>query len=423
MPALPKDFLLGAATSSHQVEGGNRHNDWWDWEQRPGHVVDGMTSGDAAAWWDGKAEEDLARAAELGHDAHRMSVEWSRLEPEAGLFDLDAFERYRQILDFANARGLRVVLTLNHFTLPRWVAKLGGWTHENVPGLFEGYADRVARELGPDRVHLFATLNEPAVLAYMGYAGDRWPPGTRSLPKCFLAIRRMLDAHALGYAAIHRVLPDAKVGLVLNCPWFVPARASSRLDRLVTAAQDWAFNGAILHALARGELRFPLAALTRAAPTLRGALDWIGLNFYGRFDVRFDPRAIGTALGRHVQEPTIKNEHVDWGQPSPEGMVAQLARLSALGVPLYVTENGIADERDEQRGAFLTDHLRALAEARADGLDVRGYFHWSLVDNFEWAEGFASRFGLLALDRATQARTPRGSAEVYAAICRSRAVP
>ncbi|MEZ4340769.1 MAG: family 1 glycosylhydrolase, partial [Sandaracinaceae bacterium] len=387
MTGFPEGFLFGTATSSHQVEGGNVHNDWWAWEQRPGAIADGGVSGDAAGWWDGKAEEDLARAASLGQNAHRMSLEWSRLEPEPGRFDRDAFARYRQILDFARSNDLEVLLTLNHFTLPTWAAKLGGWTHPNLPALFEGFADRAARELG-DRVALWATLNEPSVLAYMAYGGDRWPPGKKSLPSAFVAMRRMLEAHARAYDAIHRVRPEAAVGLVLNMPWFVPADPARRLDRAAAALQDWAFSGATLHALREGELCFPLVPrIKRRAPELARRLDWVGLNFYGRYDVRFDPRAVDDALGRHVQTPTVRTEHNDWGQPSPEGMVHQLRRLSALGVPLYVTENGTFDPDDVRRPGFLVDHVEALEGAIREGLDVRGYFVWSLVDNFEWAEG------------------------------------
>jgi len=421
MSAFGEDFLFGTATSSHQVEGGNVHSDWWAWEQREGTIVDGTGSGDAAGWWAGKAEEDLATAAELGQNAHRMSLEWSRLEPEPGRFDRAAFDRYRAIVDFANSQGLQVLLTLNHFTLPSWVAKLGGWTHPNVPALFEGFADRCARELG-DRVALWATLNEPAVLGYMAYAGHRWPPGTGDVRAAFVAMRRMLEAHARGYEAVHRVLPDAKVGLVMNMPWFQPADPGRRLDRVAASLQDWAFNGAMLHAVREGELRFPLALGRRPAPHLARALDWVGLNYYGRYDVRFDPRAAGDAFGRHVQEPTVRNEHNDWGQPSPEGMVAQLLRLSDLDVPLYVTENGTFDPTDDRRPRFLMEHVDALAGAIAGGLDVRGYFVWSLVDNFEWAEGWSTPFGLLALDRETGERTPRPSADVYASICRARGI-
>lgn len=418
---MDADFLFGAAVSSHQVEGGNAQNDWWDWEQRPGAIADGARSDRAAGWWDGGAEDDLARAAELGLTAIRTSLEWSRLEPEPGHFDRAAFDRYRAILKRANEHGLSVLLTLNHFTLPRWVAELGGWTHANLPALFEGFADRAARELG-EHVALFATLNEPMVLAWMGYAGRRWPPGRGSLRACFTAVRRMLEAHALAHGAIHRLLPAARVGLVVNLPYFAPARGDHMLDRTVAAAQDWAFNGALLHALKTGVLLPPLSLAPTRVTDVVGTVDWVGLNYYGRYDVRFDPRAASTLFGRHVQEPTIRTDETDWGQPWPPGLTAQLLRLEQLGVPLYVTENGVCDATDALRPRYLVEHVTELQRFVASGHDVRGYFHWSLVDNFEWAEGWSARFGLFALDRETLARDARPSASVYGAICRAGGV-
>jgi beta-glucosidase len=407
-------FLWGAAVSSHQVEGDNHRNDWWDWELEPGRIADGTTSGDAAAWWGGRAEEDLSRAADLGLNAIRMSLEWSRLEPEPGRFDPAAFDRYRAILDHARSRGLSVVLTLHHFTLPRWVAKLGGFVHENVPALFEGYAERAARELG-DRPALWATLNEPSVLAWMAYGGDRWPPGKKSLRACFTALSRMLESHALAYRAIHRVIDRARVGIVLNLPYFVPARPGSALDRFVCRAQDWGFNGAVVEALKSGVLPAPISLTRKRIAHLDASLDWIGLNYYGRYDVRFDLRSAALLFGKHVQEGSIKKGEVDWGAPDPDGMIEQLRRLSVFERPLYVTENGICDEADVLRPRFLRDHALALERERQN-LDVRGYFHWALVDNFEWAEGWSARFGLFALDRRTQERTPRKSAGVYRAL-------
>jgi beta-glucosidase len=408
-------FLWGAAVSSHQVEGDNRNNDWWDWERAPGHIADGSTSGAAAEWWSGRAEEDLARAKSLGLNAIRMSVEWSRLEPEPGRFDPSAFERYRAILRAARDHDLRVMMTLHHFTLPKWAAKLGGFSHDHLPELLEGFAERTARELG-DHVSLWATINEPSVLAIMGYAGTRWPPGRGSMRACFEALARMLSAHERMYRAIHRVIPSARVGIVLNAPYFTPA-SDSMADRVVTRAQDWAFSGAVLHALRTGALRPPISIFPRTEPMLPRSYDWIGLNYYGRYDVRFDPKLPQVLFGRHVQSPTIKHGDTDWGQPDADGMLAQLRRLSDLHVPLYVTENGVYDNEDERRPRYLRDHVDAVLRARREGLDVRGYFHWALVDNFEWAEGWATRFGLFALDRETQERTRRKSAEVFTELC------
>lgn len=157
-------------------------------------------------------------------------------------------------------------------------------------------------------------------------------------------------------------------------------------------------------------------------PELRGALDWIGVNYYGRYRVVFDPRAGGELFGRRLADQTVHTPWTDWGEIHPPGLTHQLLRVARFGVPIYVTENGVYDNTDAVRPGFIVDHVRAVHAAIQRGADVRGYFHWSLIDNFEWAEGWSTHFGLLALDRATQARRPRESAAVYAAICRANGI-
>ena len=414
---FPDDFLWGSATASHQVEGGNEGNDWWRWEQEEGRIRDGEASGDAAGWWDGRAEGDLSEAAALGQNAHRMSLEWSRLEPEPGEFDTGAFDRYREILEHARGLGLQTLVTLHHFTLPLWAADREAWLWPELPRRFELFSEECARRLG-HFVDLWATINEPNVHAYSAYVDQRWPPGTGSLRAGFRAMGRMLEGHRLAYGALHRVLDDAQVGIVMNLPLFEPARPHHRLDRLAAWLQDWCFSGALLHALRTGRLRAPLTIRPRRHKQLAGSYDFFGLNYYGRFEVRFDLGA-PTPLGRHVQEPTTRTEWTDWGQVHAPGLTSQLERLGRLGVPLYVTENGLYDNSDEKRPQFLVEHVGAVEEALRRGVDVRGYFHWSLVDNFEWAEGWSTHFGLLELNRETGERRRRRSAEVYARICRS----
>lgn len=412
-------FLFGTATSSYQVEGGLTDNDWYDWEGLPGRIRDGRRAGSACDWWAGRAEEDLRLSAELGHHAHRCSLEWSRLEPEPGRFDDGAFKRYREIFSAARDAGLELFVTVNHFTLPRWAAARGSWLHRGLADRFAGLCGRVASELG-DLVSAFATLNEPSVVAFIGYAGHLWPPGMKD-PACApVALTNMLRAHAGGYRAIKSVAPDAQVGIVLNAPYFDPVHAG--IDRALAGMQDWAFTEVVLRALKGGYLWPPLSFVPSRIPGLAGALDWIGLNYYGRFGVRFDPSAPEMFFGRHVQEPTVRTEWTDWGQPWPDGLTAQLHRFGKLGVPVYVTENGIYDNTDTQRPEFLRRHIRAVHRAWTEGVDVRGYFHWSLLDNFEWAEGYATHFGLVEVDFETGARKPRGSAEVYRQICADRAL-
>jgi beta-glucosidase len=395
---FPDGFLLGCATSSHQVEGGNTANDWWAWEAEPGRISDGERSSDACGWWSGRAEADLTLAAELGQNAHRLSLEWSRLEPEPGRYDPTAFDRYEHLLAHLRRLGMRSMVTLHHFTLPRWAGDRG-WTDPGLAIRFSKLAAECARRLGA-LVDLWATLNEPLVLAVMAYLGRAWPPGHGQAVSCLRSLRQLRDAHVGAYAAIHRERGSAEVGIVLNMPVFEAARAQDPRDRTVAHVQRFLFNELFLR-------------------SLRRRYDFIGLNYYGRYAVRFDLGAAGYVFGRHVQRPTVATALTDWGQIHPQGLTEQLLWLSAFGVPVYVTENGVFDNEDRVRPAFLCDHLSAVLDALQRGANVRGYFHWSLIDNFEWAEGWRARFGLIAVDRGTQLRTPKASAEVYAGICRA----
>jgi beta-glucosidase len=398
---FPAAFLLGCATSSHQVEGGNDANDWWAWEAEPGRIVGEERSGDACAWWSGYAEADLTRAAELGQNAHRLSLEWSRLEPEPGRYDAAAFDRYALLLAHLRRLDMHAMVTLHHFALPRWVGG-AGWTDPELPSRFARLAGECARRLGA-LVDSWATINEPLVLAFMSYLGRAWPPGHGSVASFVRVVRHLREAHDAAFASIHRERADAQVGIALNLPVFDAARPHDPRDRAVTRVQRFLFNELFLRAIAR-------------------QCDFIGINYYGRYAVRFDVRAPGQVFGRHVQRPSVRTRRTDWGQIHPSGLTEQLVWLSRFGRPLYVTENGVFDNEDHVRQVFLRDHLSAVLEALRRGVDVRGYFHWSLVDNFEWAEGYGARFGLVAVDRHTQSRTPKASAEVYALICRTRRV-
>ena len=215
---------------------------------------------------------------------------------------------------------------------------------------------------------------------------------------------------------------SARVGLVLNAPLFEAARALHPLDRAVTRAQDFAFTGSLLCALTTGWLLPPIALRPQHSAEIARSIDFLGLNYYGRYAVRFDPRHSMMLFGRHVQNPTVRTEGSDWGAVCARGLTQQLVRLNELGVPLYVTENGICDPEDRLRANYIREHVAAVHTAIAEGADVRGYFHWSLLDNFEWAEGYRAHFGLVRVDFETQRRTIRDSARVYAEICRNNAL-
>ena len=417
---FPAGFLWGSATSSYQVEGGNSSCDWSDWEAHTGRIAGGATAGRACDWWAGRAEQDLTLARELGHSAHRLSLEWSRLEPDQGKFDAAAFQRYARLLEHARSLGLETMVTLHHFTLPRWLARAGGWAHEDTVSHFVRFAERAARELS-GLVDLWVTLNEPTAQVMQGYFAGVWPPGLKNPRLGMRALGHLLLGHARAYAKL-RALGTTPVGLVLNAPLFEAARPLHPLDRAVTRVQDFAFTGSILRALESGWLLPPIALRPQHSAEIAGSIDFVGLNYYGRYAVRFDPRHSAMLFGRHVQNPTVRTEGSDWGAVCARGLTLQLVRLKALGVPLYVTENGVCDSGDGLRASYIREHVAAVHTAISEGADVRGYFHWSLLDNFEWAEGYRAHFGLISVDFDTQRRTVRDSARAYAEICRSNAV-
>ncbi len=419
MYAFPSGFLWGTATSAHQVEGYNENNDWWEWEKIPGHIKDGSTSGAACDWWN-RAEQDLAVAAQMGQNAHRLSVEWSRIEPQEGVWDEKALARYRQILEFMLQNGLKPMVTLHHFTNPRWLAAKGGWENRQVIPLFERFVTKVVDALG-DLCSLWCTINEPNVYAYEGYMIAYWPPQKKDFALAFKVLRNMAEAHAAAYHAIHRLQPDASVGLAYNMRIFDPARPSSPLDRTMAKLLDYLFNRVFLKAVTEGKLSFPLGK-GETVDKMANTIDYSGINYYVRDLVAFDLSKPGELFVRRFPSPGGDKGPEDWGEYYPDGLHRLVMDLTRFGKPIYVTENGCPDNTDEVRPRFLLKHLLALWKAIREGAPVKGYFFWTLVDNFEWAEGWSRRFGLIALDEKTQERKMRPSGELYARICKANAI-
>ncbi|MBA3534984.1 MAG: glycoside hydrolase family 1 protein, partial [Ardenticatenales bacterium] len=284
---------------------------------------------------------------------------------------------------------------------------------------FGRFAAESVRRLG-DLVSWWATINEPMILVYFAYAGRRWPPGLGSMGAGFQAAANLLRAHHAGYVAAKKVAPETQLGIVLNMPTFDPA-SSTRLDRLVARGQDWVMSELILRALDRGKLSLPLMARAEPLPGGPHAVDWYGLNYYGRNRVKFDATRPGDLFGKHIED-AVHTDAQSWGEIYPAGLTRGLLRLASRKKPLFVTENGIFDNHDLLRPAYLLLHLRAMHEAMQQGAEVRGYFHWSLVDNFEWAEGWRTHFGLIAVNPVTQERRPRHSASVYEQVIREGAI-
>ncbi|HDQ73455.1 MAG TPA: glycoside hydrolase family 1 protein [Chloroflexi bacterium] len=415
---FPDDFKWGVATAAHQVEGDNIHNDWWRWEQANGHVEKGHVSGQACDWWE-NAEADFDRAAAMGLNAMRLSVEWSRIEPQPGVFDESALTRYAEMLQGLRARGIEPMVTLHHFTNPLWMIERGGWEMPEAIDLFTRYVRRTVGALG-QYCDMWCTINEPNVYGYMGYLEGAFPPGKADLGVGFRVIRHLLRAHAAAYREIHAIQPDAKVGLAHNMRPFDPFNPRSPLDHLVTGLTDRVYNQAILTALTKGLWMLPLGF--GLAWRLRKTLDWIGLNYYTRDLIAFDHSQSQALFCHRRHADSAEMLDGEYGEFYPEGLFRCLQRLSRLGLPIYVTENGLPDDDDDQRPRYLLTHLHQMWHAIQLCYPVMGYYHWTLVDNFEWAEGWTLRFGLIELDPATQARTPRRSARLYAETVGANAI-
>ena len=400
---FPASFLWGAATASHQVEGDNRGNDWWALEESGGLP---HRSGRACDHF-GRYADDFSLAASFGHNAHRLSLEWSRIEPRPGEFDPVAIQHYVDVVAALRARGLEPVVTLHHFTNPAWFAARGGWERRDSVQLFLRYVRCVVARLAGE-VRFWLTINEPTVYVMRGYVAGNWPPlRPRSWLRGARVLRNLCRAHSAAYPVIHAHRSDAMVSFAHSAPYVVPRDANRGLDRLAARVRDFLLNELCFRWLGR---------------PAKEVLDFIGLNYYVRQVIAWQPRGIGLLFGREHKENDAASERrfstLGW-EMHPDGLRAVLVRYARYGLPLMITENGFATADEPLREQFIEAHVRSVALAMREGADVRGYLYWTLFDNYEWTEGYGAQFGLAAVDAATLNRIPRPAAATFAKICRS----
>ena len=421
---FPQGFLWGTATSAHQVEGNNIHSDWWAWEQA-GRVKE--RSGLACDHYRRFADDfDLSQS--LGHTAHRFSIEWARLEPEEGRWDDEALAHYVAVVEALRQRGIEPIVTLHHFTTPQWLVQQGGWLNPKVVEAFARYVERMHSALR-HLVRYWITINEPMVYIRLHHLQGLGPPGGRDLRQALRALEHVIRAHAAAYHVLHsddgaagRLAPQ--VSTAHHYPAFWPCRRWWPMDRWITRVTDRIFNLALLEALLDGRWSVP-GLPTWKIPEARDTLDFLGVNFYGRQFIRWilAPGAWpGSAcdLGHHPRE-VAERTSLGW-DVYPEGLFGVLTSLRRMERPILITENGAYMTDDARRWSYIKQHVQAMARAMQRGAPVIGYCCWSLLDNFEWAEGFGPRFGIVDVDYATQARRVRESARRYAEICRSNRI-
>jgi beta-glucosidase len=413
---FPADFAFGTATAAQQVEGGNTNNDYYQWEQQGRTPPAGAADDEYHRY-----EEDFAIASSLAQNAFRLSIEWSRIEPSQGVFSDAEVQHYVAVLTSAHAHGLRTFVTLHHFTNPIWAADQGGWANPAMPRWFADYVAYVVPRIG-GLVDYWLTVNEPNGEAFTSYLAAATPPGVSDVATMGNVLANFLKAHAAAYHLIHASFPDARVSFANHFRILDPARWWDPADRLMADILSNFWNDQLLDSIASGRIRLFVPTLLDHEedwPSLKGTLDFIGVNYYTRNLVRADPSAPqGFTLETAADAPTTPRGLEIY----PAGMYRILLALRRYHLPLFITENGIDDPTDARRAAFICDHLAAVAAAMAEGADVRGYLYWSLVDNYEWTSGYGPKYGLVAVDFATQQRTIRPSAQVFAAIARTRSL-
>ncbi len=392
---FPEDFLWGTSTAGHQVEGNNRNSDWWFWENRDRSKDKNSIFVNKSKWPlepSGEAtdsykryEEDFDLAANLNTNAVRIGVEWARLEPEKGRFSKKDFDHYKKVLKAAKDRGLKTFVTLHHFTSPKWLADLGGWTASRTPNLFARYARKCAEEFD-GLVDVYLTINEPQVYSVVSYLVGRWPPQKTNPLLVLICQFNMIAAHNKAYTEIKKV-GDYKVGIVKNITY---NNGVYFYDKVIAKLVNYLNSDFFLK-------------------RLRGHLDLIGLNFY----------FTNTIKNFRLNNANDKLSDLGWWLKT-EGIKHILVKLKKYGIPIYVTENGLADAEDKNRAWYLNEILWKCAQAIEQGVPLKGYFHWTLLDNYEWAEGFWPRFGLIEVDHNNGLkRIPRPSYYEYAKICKS----
>lgn len=388
MSDFPKDFLWGAATSSHQTEGNNINNDWWDAEQK-GRV--GYKSGLACRHYE-FYKEDFNLARQLGHNAHRFSVEWSRIQTKEDYFNIEEIGHYLDVVKTLKGQGLEPVVTLHHFTNPLWFAELGGWENKKSSAYFSSYVEKIVSHLCP-YVRYWVTVNEPLIYVYHAYLIGTWPPHQKSIYKAKKVTRNLALAHLKAYALIKKIYAEKGLGpvhisIAKNMRYFVPA-SRNPFHYLTSSLKDYFFNWRLLNYLSRHK-----------------SLDFIGVNYY---TAEFIPE-------NNMKFKNIRRNNLGW-PIYPDGLLCLLLRLKRYNLPVFILENGISTNDDRERWDFISAHLKILSRALRQGTDIIGYIHWSLIDNFEWDKGFAPRFGLIEVDYGNYRRSLRESARKFAEVC------
>lgn len=402
---FPDKFLWGSSISSHQTEG-NNYNDWTEWEK----INATKLVNNAKKYWQkwqqdkfpemfspenyisGRATDhynrfniDFNLAKKLNHNAIRFSIEWSRIESENNQFNQKEIDHYKNVINLLKELKIEPFITLWHWTMPVWLTKIGGFENNKIIDYFSRYTEKIAKELGRD-VNFWITINEPEIYSSMSYFQGIWPPQNKNLFKYLKVFHNLINVHKEAYRVIKNINSNFQIGIAKNNSYF-ESYQNKFINNILKKAADWWWNFYFLN-------------------KIQNYQDFIGLNHYFHNRINY---------GFNKNENKIVSD-LGW-ELYPESIYYVLKDLKKFKKPIYITENGLADKYDKKRAWFIFETLKGIHRAMQEGIDVRGYFHWSLIDNFEWSSGFWPRFGLIEIDYKTLERRIRPSANFYSEIC------
>ncbi len=419
MPPFTQHFFWGVSTASHQIEGSTT-NDWSEWEQKnaarlaeeapnkfehtsprwneirgeatdPNNYISGVSDDSYNKW-----REDVDLLKQLGVNSYRFSIEWSRVEPRSGYFVEAAINHYKEMLTALEQNNIEPFITIVHRTIPTWVAAQGGWANKKTIADFAHYTKKLVDVFGAS-VKYWTPLNEPVLNVTGGYIAGLIPPNRKTIFAGLYAYRNMILAHNKAYAIIKAICPSAQVGSA-HAAVYAEAEDGHWYNQILVNLIHWFTNWKFFNAT-------------------KNCLDFIGIQYYTRGVIGWRKSKYLIPLPGNIPQPGPAS---DMGQEIyPDGLYKYTQMVwKRYKLPIIVTENGIADRNDTLRPQYIKDHVVEVEKLIADGVDMRGYFYWSLLDNFEWDKGFWPKFGLASVDRTTKARTLRASAKTYADIAK-----
>lgn len=412
--SFPKNFLFGFGTSEYQISGAKNcpHSNWAYAENKKkknGKDFLEFKSGKACDHWN-SYKQDIALLKQFKVNSYRFSIEWSNIEPEKGVFNKAAIKHYHDLLDLLIENNITPFITLHHFTHPQWFEELGGFERESNITYFVRFCKTVFDQY-KNKAKYWVTFNEPGVYVFQGYVRGVYPPGKTNTHLAGKVTRNILRAHANVYNVLRAIEPNkqkAQIGIVHNITQFEPFNPKNKIEKTVTYYLNHTFYDAVLDFFKTDKYKFKIPLFANVKYEYKNAkstLDFFGLNYYSHVLISWKSK-----------KPQYRDGEIATDMPYgiyAEGMYRAINQASKIGVPIYITENGIADAKDDRREMFLKQYLYAVSKAIKDGYDVRGYFYWSLLDNFEWDMGYDLKFGLFEVNYKTQERKLRKSGLYY----------